>query len=159
MIVNVVDAVIINQSLLAPAESLAEEIPSRAGQPVPDLSRRSDLTWLLWANHCSTLGKNPGSLRYVIDHFVVTDGTLMVMNKFLGNANERLCLWPGYKPTDMQSKEAMAMLGTVHGCGLAFLLADHRGDILKRIRSVTMFTSRSGPTDIEDLLWEFEDTV
>ena len=68
--------------------------------------------------------------------------------------------WPGTGDIPMDTDEGLALLGTPHGSGAAWLLADHRALIRKKVGSVVIFLERlypEGQVYSLNLLWKLVD--
>ena len=158
--INTIDGLLINEVLKSPKFALndpQDNSPTRPSDPTPDLQRRSDLTWLMWAKRSADTGRPPSGLRYVLDHVVTTEATQTIVKRILGDKGRVVAPWPGYKVDKLRSAEFKAMVGSPHGFGLAFFLADHRKDIRKKIRAITLFSTMGGGKLRYQLLWELSD--
>ena len=131
---------------------------SRPGAPIPNLNKRSDVTFLEWQLECEAAGINTDSLRYMVDHLVVTRLTVSVIFEVLRRLSETLDVWPGTGDIAMETDEGKALLGTPHGSGIAWLLADHRALIPKKVDSVIIFSDSDDPRNQNiNLLWKLKE--
>ena len=110
---------------------------------VPDLRRSSDVIWLQWVKLCSRGGTPQSDLRFVLNYYIVTERTKKVLKEALTRQNAGISEWPGHE-FDASSDEGLAIMGTAHGSGTAFLLADHRLIIPKKIRSFVVWSLEEG---------------
>lgn len=108
------------------------------------------MVWFLWAKYA---GNDAGNLRYIIRDNVVNDDTKGVIDQIFNSKTNALYQpWPGKtfdirKPPSEQGKSktegdnARALLGTPHGAGIAWMLADHRDKLGDKSLKITVFTS------------------
>ncbi|KAL8994255.1 MAG: hypothetical protein Q9169_005724 [Polycauliona sp. 2 TL-2023] len=109
---------------------------------LPDLRQWSDVVWLVWAQRVAADRK--GLLKYVFRHNVATFATKGIMEQAVGVAHNGLDVdWPG-KKFEKGTVGFQALLGTAHGKGVAFLVADHVDLRAKNVESVTVFTTDEG---------------
>ncbi|KAL8917683.1 MAG: hypothetical protein Q9208_007809 [Pyrenodesmia sp. 3 TL-2023] len=114
-------------------------IPSAwAGRAVPLLHRWSDIVWLHWS---TIAGDDAHQLRYIVRENVRTPGTRSLIEHLELEAEpDNLHLpWPGHI-YNMSSPNGLALLGSMHGTGVAFLLKDHSDVLGRRIPTVRIFT-------------------
>lgn len=112
------------------------------GTRLPDIRRWSDVVWLVWATQA---GVQKTSLKYVFRHDIATAETKGIIDRAAGvGMDQFISAWPGIKflPGEV---EFQALLGTAHGKGVAYLIADHRELRLKNIESVNLFTTYGAP--------------
>ena len=89
-------------------------------------------------------GPKVGNLKYIWRDNVITQDTKRVMEKAANSGPSMLLRWPGLTfsfDKEEEEERAMALLGTVHGTGIAYFLADHRDHIRKQVESVTIYTN------------------
>ena len=110
--------------------------------PVPVLSRWSDWAWAVWESVCTGSQKSATDLRYIIHDHITTLDTRMIMHKITGAPiSEYVDLhleWPGLLFT-MDQDQGLALLGTPHGQGIAYLIRDHSDQIQTRKPTVRMW--------------------
>lgn len=95
----------------------------------PELSRLSDIWWLLWTKICSLSETDPRDLRYIIQKSVINESTQTVLARVLQHwwpaepeiSQGRAPRWPGKLITrDMAGFDAL--LGTENIWGVPYLL-------------------------------------
>lgn len=111
--------------------------------PVPLLNRWSDWAWAVWDSVCIGNQKSATDLRYILHDHITTLDTKMIMHQITGtpileDVDLRLD-WPGLLFT-MDQDEGLALLGTAHGQGVAYLIRDHSDQIQTRKPTVRMWT-------------------
>ncbi|KAL8767900.1 MAG: hypothetical protein Q9209_005686 [Squamulea sp. 1 TL-2023] len=107
------------------------------GSPLPALHRWSDVVWQNWT---AITGNNARQLRFVIHQDVFTSPTRKVMEYIEVAEKDKLDLpWPG-QTYDMRSDDGKALLGTVHGLGVAWLIIDHSDVLGRKIPAIRIFT-------------------
>ncbi|KAI4269383.1 MAG: hypothetical protein L6R38_007485 [Xanthoria sp. 2 TBL-2021] len=112
---------------------------------LPAMQRWSDIVWYVWA---LTAKDKAGDLRYIFrDH--VIDQIFKVPAYTLDFK------WPG-KTFDVGTDDRKALLGTPHGTGIAYLLADNKKTLGKRSLKITCFTSDSFREKVTDYFMLFE---
>ena len=106
---------------------------------MPEVYAWSDIVWLLWADRAKKLGQQPGNLKYVFRHEIVTPDTRFIMNLAEPMSG---AIWPGHT-FRKGTEEFQALLGTSHGRGIAFLVATHPNEMPgKDIESATCFVTK-----------------
>lgn len=106
---------------------------------VPKLNRWSDVVWFVWAKQA---GNQAGNLRYIFRDNVINDDTKGVIDQIFGIPSKSLDLpWPGKTFDVEKTKEGKGLLGTPHGAGIAWMLADHKAELGDRALKITVFTS------------------
>lgn len=114
---------------------------------VPEVRQWSDIVFNIWAQRTDEAGTAVASLKYIFKNHVNTEATEDVIWAALARKQppeEFAPAWPGYTytPGKDDNDEFTALLGTPHGRGVAYLLADHpTGMGNKRIESIVLFTS------------------
>jgi len=119
-------------------ESAGRPLPPDWQNLLPFVSKWSDATWIIWADLSQKAGREPGNLKYIFRHHVITEHTRQIMTRAV---NSHLARWPGnrFTPNDDQY---MALLGTAHGKGVFNLLAQHPAELgAREIESITVFMS------------------
>lgn len=105
------------------------------GEVVP-LKQYSDVVFLAWQH---AAGNKVNGLRYVIRHGIINAKTIAVTKHILelrGAANQP---WPGLK-IPMSDRDALALMGTPNGQGVAWMLIQHKQQLgWKTISDVTIF--------------------
>ena len=127
---------------------ISRDVP--AAGPFPALQRWSDLVWLEWTNQCARRGASPANLNVVLHYRIVTRRTLGVIRQVLQRAGTQLAEWPGTE-ISATTPSGAALVGTPHGLGIGWLLADHRvgGVLSKRVESVVIFATDPRTMDQE----------
>ncbi|KAL8728462.1 MAG: hypothetical protein Q9166_005360 [cf. Caloplaca sp. 2 TL-2023] len=137
-------------------------------KPLPSLSRWSDWTWAVWERICKEHHKAEKDLRYIIHDHITTLETKAIMHKVTGSAppvpyEEATGItldWPGLLFT-MDQEQGLALLGTVHGQGIAYLIRDHSNEMMTKKPTVRMWTTfkpeGNGPATLfYYLLWDLK---
>ncbi|KAI4197014.1 MAG: hypothetical protein LQ350_006201 [Teloschistes chrysophthalmus] len=134
------------------------------GAKIPPLWRWSDVTWLQW----STLaGARAAGLRYIIQDNIYTELTRYVIEHIEMAVPPLYDLdlpWPGHL-YNAQSQQALMLLGSPHGIGVAWMLADHKDVLGIRYPWARIYTQpndnpdRSGREYDYFLVWELRDTA
>lgn len=105
---------------------------------VPPLNRWSDIVWILWTR---TAGSQAGKLRYIFRDGIANDVTRAIIDHITdSDPGAFRSPWPG-KPFDMRTDFGKALLGTPHGIGVAFLIADHSDVLGRKIPLARIFTA------------------
>lgn len=103
--------------------------------PAPELKRWSDVTFLLWQEHCRKGNVDPAGLEWVFHVNISNMETREVIFGVLGE-EEHLVPWPG-RSFDIDGEEGKRLLGSPNGSGTGWLLADHaemfQGKVTDRI--------------------------
>ncbi|KAL8977243.1 MAG: hypothetical protein Q9177_006681 [Variospora cf. flavescens] len=131
----------------------------RPDHPLPKLHRWSDVVWQNWT---AIAGDDARHLRYILHENVWTQSVRRLMEYMEGEKPDKLNLpYPG-KLYDMQSDNGVALLGTPHGVGVTWLIADHSNALERKIPAVRVFTTsatRSRDSKVYNLLFELRNTV
>jgi hypothetical protein len=127
--------------------------------PAPQLQRWSDVVTLQWKDLTTQLLNIPETgLKYVLQTNIHNETTLRVLGRIFGKDAGQRCiyeeedsrppprswsskrtLWPG-KIFGMDTEEGQAPLNTPNGCGVALMLAQHKGTLgHKVVDKVHMF--------------------
>ncbi|KAL8997832.1 MAG: hypothetical protein Q9169_003005 [Polycauliona sp. 2 TL-2023] len=102
------------------------------GSPLPSLHRWSDVIWQNWTSICTATSTPPSALRYIIHRDIFTTSTRRIMEYIEVVGKDGLDLpWPG-NVYGMDSEDGKALLGSVHGLGVAWLVVDHSGVLGRR---------------------------
>jgi glucokinase len=105
---------------------------------LPPLQNWSDVTFLQW-NHITA--RNPGALKYVWRVNIFNADTYAIVKEALKRKYNEEPSTLG-RAFSMDDEEGKAVLGTVHGAGVAYLLAQHKKQMgLKTVRGVYVFQS------------------
>ncbi|KAL8722836.1 MAG: hypothetical protein Q9181_007410 [Wetmoreana brouardii] len=95
------------------------------------------------AEACKGANEDPGSLKHIFRDTIATPDTQNVMEEVLGENPMDPHLenypWPG-RTFKMDDPTGVALLGTAHGKGVAWLLIKNRHQIQKDIKEVTIFS-------------------
>ncbi|KAL8781326.1 MAG: hypothetical protein Q9203_001241 [Teloschistes exilis] len=107
---------------------------------LPPLNRWSDIVWFVWAQK-SGGDDRAGGLRYIFRDNIINNDTKGVIDQVFHIPSYSFDLpWPG-KTFDIASEDdGKALLGTPHGAGIAWMMADHRDVLGPRGLKVTCFT-------------------
>lgn len=114
----------------------------------PDLSRWSDVAWLIWEKMSTEQGADPGDLQYVFRSSIINGDTKAIINIVAGLREGELfnMPWPG-KSFATTTDDGQALLGTANGNGVAWLVINHMNAFAgKRVQKVGIFSS-PGPED------------
>lgn len=91
--------------------------------PAPKLKRWSDVTFLLWQEHCRKANVDPAGLEWVFHVGISNAETRGVIFEVLGEG-KHLVPWPG-RSFDISGEEGKRLMGCPNGSGTGWLLADH----------------------------------
>ncbi|KAL8760815.1 MAG: hypothetical protein Q9184_003019 [Pyrenodesmia sp. 2 TL-2023] len=142
---------------------------------VPPLHRWSDMVWIFWTR---AAGAQASNLRFIFRHGVANGVTRAIIDHVTGSKDgEFRSPWPG-RTFDMRADDGKALLGTPHGIGVAYLIADHSDVLGRKIPFARVFTAeddenledrrRQITSDIDGddgddfqyyILWELRDTT
>ena len=120
--------------------ALNNESPAHVENPPPKdqlvpLRSWSDIVFLEWLNQCDPINKEPEkakSLKHVFRNNIINSETEGTVIKASGGHINDVGNYDNAKVFDMPSDEALAMLGTPNGLGVAYLLAQHKDSIGKQ---------------------------
>ena len=118
------------------------------GDPVPELSRWSDVAYLVWEKACSTANINPNTIQYFFRYHITDDsGTQGIINQAAGTTSAAgLKPWPGMK-FDTTTPQGEALLGSAHGFGVAWFLRQHQATLGKKtVDYITVFQTTDTST-------------
>lgn len=111
-----------------------------SGVTVPTLNRWSDVVWQNWTAIAAAASTPPNKLRHIIHRDVFTSSTRLIMEYIEVAEKDKLDLpWPGHE-YDMRSEDGKALLGTVHGLGIAWLVIDHSDVLGRKVPVVRIWT-------------------
>jgi hypothetical protein len=100
--------------------------------------QNSDVVFLQW-NHLT--GGNPGALKYVWRVNIFNADTYAIVKEALKRKYDEGLSTVG-RLFSIDDEEGKAILGTVHGAGVAYLLAQHKDQMgLKSVSGVYVFQS------------------
>ncbi|KAI4645806.1 hypothetical protein J4E93_005384 [Alternaria ventricosa] len=110
---------------------------------LPSLKHWSDIAFHQWASQCAKEEVRTSNLRFIIRANISNEDTLAVINNVLDARPRQLqACTPSGLYLDMESDHAIALLGTAHGAGVAWLLAQHRDQLgHKKIDGIRIFYS------------------
>ncbi|KAL8695434.1 MAG: hypothetical protein Q9218_000012 [Villophora microphyllina] len=112
--------------------------PTQYRDFVPKLQRWSDLAWFVWAQKA---GGEQGNLRYIFRDNVINNDTKGVIDQVFKIPSYSFDLkWPGKTFDVATTDDGKALLGTPHGSGIAWILADHKDVLGNRGLKITCFT-------------------
>ncbi|KAL8831226.1 MAG: hypothetical protein Q9170_005397 [Blastenia crenularia] len=117
--------------------------PEKVNARIPKISRWSDVVWIHWVDVCKEANKKPSDLEHIIRHHIMTDSARFTMEQITNSdtASGKLKLpWPG-KDIFLDTDAGLAMLGTRHLNGIAWMLHDHRSVVKKDIEKIRIFTT------------------
>ncbi|KAL8722326.1 MAG: hypothetical protein Q9225_001174 [Loekoesia sp. 1 TL-2023] len=110
------------------------------GQPVPTLNRWSDVVWMNWT---AIAGNQARQLRFVIRENIITPETRKLIEYIEVAKPDDLNLpWTG-NVYNMHSEYTRALLGSVHGMGVAYLIIDHSNVLGRKIPAIRVFSAPS----------------
>lgn len=141
---------------------------------VPPLHRWSDMVWILWTR---AAGARASKLRFILRDGVANGVTRAIIDHVTESKDgEFRSPWPG-RTFDMRTDDGKALLGTPHGIGVAYIVADHSDVLGRKIPFARVFTAEYDD-DIKDrkrqtisddegdgydfqyyILWELRDTA
>ncbi|KAL8830748.1 MAG: hypothetical protein Q9170_005597 [Blastenia crenularia] len=150
---------IVAKSIYSPAYQAGRQ--GRPNQPLPALNRWSDVAWQNWT---AIAKSQTNKLRYILRYSVTTNVVRELIEYIEVAAPDSLNLpWPG-TVYDLLSDDGKALLGSVHGVGIGWLIVDHSDVLGRKIPAVRIWTTRS----IDEykpnrwwyhMMWELRDTV
>jgi len=120
----------------------AKRLNSPAAAMLPTLKHWSDIAFHQWA-HSQRTQEGIRNLKFIIRANIMNEDTLAVINSILDAPlrQSQACMRLGLY-LDMNSDHAIALLGTAHGAGVSWLLAQHRDQLgHKVIAGITIFYS------------------
>ncbi|KAI4198587.1 MAG: hypothetical protein LQ350_005178 [Teloschistes chrysophthalmus] len=121
---------------------LPPRTPAQMRDLIPPLGRWSDIAWFVWAQKAAASGQAAGGLRYIIRDNIINNDTKGVIDQVFKIPSYSFDLpWPGKTFDVASSDDGKALLGTPHGSGIAWMMADNRGVLGPRGLKVTCFTS------------------
>jgi len=124
----------------------AKELKSLAAALLPSLKHWSDIAFHQWA-HSQHPEEEVRDLKFIMRETIANEDTLAVVDSILDASphQSQACTRSGLY-LDMNSDHAIALLGTAHGAGVAWLLAQHRDQLgHKVIAGITIFYSGEPP--------------
>jgi len=124
----------------------AEALKSLSTALLPSLKHWSDIAFHQWA-HYELDQEEVHDLKFIMRENISNEDTLAIINNILdasprqSQAYTRSGLY-----LDMNSDHAIALLGTAHGAGVAWLLAQHRDQLGRKvIAGIRIFYSDEPP--------------
>ena len=119
-------------------QKLGSHLPADWTERLPDVYRWSDVIWILWKDVAK---EKAGDLKYIFKHNVITEQTRFIMEQTVGAPRDGLVApWPGHE-FRLGSNYFVALLGTLHGRGIVYLLIQHATGLAgKDLESITIFT-------------------
>ncbi|KAL8929290.1 MAG: hypothetical protein Q9208_001373 [Pyrenodesmia sp. 3 TL-2023] len=133
------------------------------------------MVWILWTR---AAGAQASKLRFIFRDGVANGVTRAIIDLVTESEDgEFRSPWPG-KTFDMRTDAGKALLGTPHGIGIAYLIADHSDVLGRKIPFARVFTAEDDE-DLQDrrrqttsdddgddehafpyyILWELRDTA
>lgn len=144
-------------------------VPGTENPPLlPILRHWSDVAFLQWCL-LSSLGLPIPPLNYVLRVGIENDDTIAFMSNILGYSADVFSMddgplfrmaWPGIT-IPMDNLDAVALLGTPNGSGVAWLLAQHKAELGHRVvKQVSIFfTKDDGGLEKPNLLFWIEEVI
>ncbi|PPJ52496.1 hypothetical protein CBER1_10713 [Cercospora berteroae] len=126
--VNLQDGMIIATSSWSPAHMIKEHKWSIPPEKLVPLQRWSDVAWLgynKWLSSNIAAGRPTKLLEHVVRHHVITPAVKAMLEDITGTTEAHIGLWPG-RSYPILTSEALAILGTPHGKGVGWFLAQHK---------------------------------
>ncbi|KAI4686866.1 uncharacterized protein J4E84_005237 [Alternaria hordeiaustralica] len=124
----------------------AKALKSLSTALFPSLKHWSDIAFHQWV-HCQLDQEEERDLKFIMRENISNEDTLAIINNILdapprqSQAYTRSGLY-----LDMNSDHAIALLGTAHGAGVAWLLAQHRDQLGRKvIAGIRIFYSDEPP--------------
>ncbi|KAL8953926.1 MAG: hypothetical protein Q9222_000213 [Ikaeria aurantiellina] len=143
-------------STIVAVNNASPRVNAGVDEPVPRLSRWSDVVWQNWT---AIAGGNANKLRYIIREQIITEETREIMEYIKVAKEDGLNLpWPG-SVYDMRSDDGKALLGTVYGLGVAWLIIDHSDVLGRKIPAIRIFTVPRGGVMLYYMLVELRNTL
>jgi hypothetical protein len=137
--INVKAGIIVALSNYSPTHE-AKMLRWPAATPLPSLKHWSDVAFLQWT-HSQHTHEDVRNLNFILRASIKNDNTVAIAESIcnaLPRQSERFT-YPGLY-LDINCDEAVALLGTPHGVGVAWLLAQHRHQLgHKVIAGIRMF--------------------
>jgi len=124
----------------------AKALKSLATALLPSLKHWSDIAFHQWA-HSQHPQEGVRNLKFIMRENISNEDTLAVVNSILDASHRQSqdCT-PSGLYLDMNSDHAIALLGTAHGAGVSWLLAQHRDQLgHKVIAGIRIFYSDEPP--------------
>ncbi|KAI4714193.1 hypothetical protein J4E89_001643 [Alternaria sp. Ai002NY15] len=125
----------------------AKALTSLATALLPSLKYWSDIAFHQWAHSVHTQEKEVHNLKFIMRENISNEDTLAVIHSILDASppQSQACTRSGLY-LDMNSVHAIALLGTAHGAGVAWLLAQHRDQLGRKvIAGIRIFYSDEPP--------------
>ncbi|KXS99094.1 hypothetical protein AC578_3522 [Pseudocercospora eumusae] len=136
-----------NHSPQASAELRAFQIPSNRLVP---FQKWSDVVWVSREEASAkykedNAGKSIKNLEHVFRYNIITDSTEDVLKLVTGEQDARhVGMWPGVS-YPIAEPQGLALLGTVHGAGVAWMLSQHKEAMgVRAIDRVNVFNCNAG---------------
>ncbi|KAL8703780.1 MAG: hypothetical protein Q9201_003045 [Fulgogasparrea decipioides] len=106
---------------------------------IPEMHRWSDVVWFMWTKQA---GNQAGNLRYIFRDNVINNDTKSVIDQVFKIPSYSFDLkWPGETFDVATTDDGKALLGTPHGAGIAWMLADNRDVLGESGLKITCFSS------------------
>ncbi|KAK1977510.1 hypothetical protein LZ30DRAFT_692100 [Colletotrichum cereale] len=103
---------------------------------IPDLNALSDVVFFQWLHACKIDKVDPKKLKVAYQLSIETESTIKIIEQALRQANHKLISgWNNKKVFTMEETGGAAILGSLHGGTIAWLLIQHK-DILG-IKTIT----------------------
>lgn len=131
----------------------------RPRNTISPLQQWSDVVFLAWKSLCQTSNVGTGGLRRIFRIGVSSSGTDAIIQRAVGEDNMKNT-WANKVTFNKGSDAFNAILGTVNGYGIGWMLLQHRADLgLLTINSISYFYNEEddpdlGVTEYENLYFE-----
>ncbi|KAI9700602.1 MAG: hypothetical protein M1820_006756 [Bogoriella megaspora] len=160
---NVQEGAMINYNIRSPKYMATM---GRIDGPLPLLAHWSDLSFLTYEDIAAAQGEPVSRLKYVFNYEITTRITQLVIKKICeqriqqqGSGMDVAHLdfpWSSNIRVDLlNTEEGLALLGTPHGSGVAWLLAQHKEQFAasKITTTANIFQAQKYPFDEDDEVW------
>ncbi|RAL15381.1 uncharacterized protein BO97DRAFT_460918 [Aspergillus homomorphus CBS 101889] len=134
---NTKHGIIIADNLVSP-ESISKTTHI---SPLIPLRHWSDVTFLVWKRLTAQAGVAVNSIRHIFHSTISNSDTRDIIKQVLARTGRPLGVWDRPVTFAMDSEEGRAILGTPNGSTVGFFLAQHKEELGRRrkVISVTLF--------------------
>ncbi|KAK2049510.1 hypothetical protein LZ31DRAFT_562639 [Colletotrichum somersetense] len=123
---------------------------------VPDLNALSDVVFFQWLSACKIDKVDPKELKVAFRMAILTKSTVDIIEQALSKAKYKLEPgWDNRKVFTMRQSGGMAILGSAHGAGLAWLLLQHKDTL--GVKTITEVAVWQGVRGLYNLRFKIKD--